>query len=84
MVTEAIANLGVGEEPSEDVLKGCEQYLCSLLCPKGQNIVQATPKPQNPMETYIMKERVRIGLLRYAGLCRIRRLTTQMLAPHTF
>ena len=27
------AGLGEGDEPSEEVLRGCEEFLCSLLCP---------------------------------------------------
>lgn len=40
-VIQAITNLGIGEEPSEDVVSGCEEFLCTLFCPKGQNITTA-------------------------------------------
>lgn len=40
-VIRAIANLGIGYEPSEHVLAGCEEFLCTLFCPKGLTICQA-------------------------------------------
>ena len=40
-VLHAISHLGIGEEPSEDVQVRCEEFLCTLVCPKGQNIAQA-------------------------------------------
>ena len=40
-VIKAIVSLGIGGEPSNDVLRGCEEFLCSLFCPKGQNITSA-------------------------------------------
>jgi len=30
----AIADLGVGAEPSAEVVRGCEEFLCALFCPK--------------------------------------------------
>ena len=37
----ALAGLGEGEEPSEEVLRGCEEFLCYLLCPCGVHIGEA-------------------------------------------
>ena len=37
----AIASLGLEEEPSQNVLDGCEEYLCSLFCPSGVSIKKA-------------------------------------------
>ena len=37
----ALAGLGEGEEPSEEVLRGCEEFLCSLFCPCGVHIGEA-------------------------------------------
>ena len=37
----ALACLGEGEEPSEEVLRGCEEFLCSLFCPCGVHIGEA-------------------------------------------
>ena len=34
----ALAGLGEGDEPSEEVLRGCEEILCSLLCHGGVHI----------------------------------------------
>jgi len=33
-VVAAIADLGVGAEPSAEVVRGCEEFLCALFCPK--------------------------------------------------
>ena len=40
-VLTAIAGLGLGDEPSAEVLNGREEFLCTLFCPKGVNIKQA-------------------------------------------
>ena len=37
----ALAGLGEGEEPSEEVLRGCEEFLCSLFCRCGVHIGEA-------------------------------------------
>jgi hypothetical protein len=37
----ALAGLGEGDEPSEEVLRGCEEFLCSLFCPGRVHIGQA-------------------------------------------
>ena len=37
----ALASLGEREEPSEEVLRGCEEFLCSIFCPSGVNIGEA-------------------------------------------
>ncbi|XP_014665031.1 PREDICTED: uncharacterized protein LOC106807252 [Priapulus caudatus] len=37
----ALAGLGEGDEPSEKVIHGCEEFLCSLSCPSGVHIGQA-------------------------------------------
>ena len=34
----ALAGLGEGDEPSEEVLCGCEEFLCSLFCPGGDTL----------------------------------------------
>jgi len=31
----ALAGLGEGDEPFKDVLRGCEEFLCSLFCEGG-------------------------------------------------
>jgi len=40
-VIAALSGLGEGAEPSVEVVKGCEEFLCSLVCPKRLNIYQA-------------------------------------------
>ena len=37
----ALAGLGEGDEPSEEVIYGCEEFLCSLFCPGGVQIGEA-------------------------------------------
>ena len=37
----ALAGRGEGEEPFEEVLRGCEEFLCSLFCPRGVHIGEA-------------------------------------------
>ena len=37
----AIADLGVGAEPSAEVVRGCEEFLCALFCPKYLHVTQA-------------------------------------------
>ena len=37
----ALAGLGEGEEPSEEVLRGCEEFICSLFCRCGVHIGEA-------------------------------------------
>ena len=34
----ALAGLGQGDEPSEEVLRGCGEFSCSLFCPGGVHI----------------------------------------------
>lgn len=40
-VIEAIADLGVGDQPSETVTHGCEEFLMSLFRPKNMNSISA-------------------------------------------
>ena len=40
-VLRALACLGEGDQPSAEVMCGCEEYLCSLFCPRGVHIGQA-------------------------------------------
>ncbi len=40
-ILEAIAGLGEGHEPTEAVMRGCEEFLCSMFCPSGVSIGQA-------------------------------------------
>ena len=40
-ILTALAGLGEGDEPSEDVLRGCGEFLCSLFCPGGVHIGEA-------------------------------------------
>ena len=40
-VIAALNGLGEGPEPSDEVVKGCEEFLCSLFCPKRLHITQA-------------------------------------------
>ena len=37
----ALAGIGEGDEPSEEVLRGCEEFLCSLFCPGRVHIGEA-------------------------------------------
>ena len=37
-ILTALAGLGEGDEPSEDVLRGCGEFMCSLFCPGGVHI----------------------------------------------
>ena len=37
----ALAGHGQGDEPSEEVLRGCEEFLCFLFCPGGVRIGEA-------------------------------------------
>ena len=39
-IAASICALGIGSEPSEDTIKGCVAYLCSLFCKKGVNITE--------------------------------------------
>ena len=41
-VLMALAGLGEGDEPSAEVVRGCEEFLCYLFCPSGLQIGQAT------------------------------------------
>ena len=40
-ILRALADLGEGDEPSEEVLRGCEEFLCSLFSPVGVHFGQA-------------------------------------------
>jgi len=40
-VLAALAGLGEGAEPSAEVVKGCEEFLCALFCPRRLHITQA-------------------------------------------
>ena len=40
-VLDALSKLGEDEEPSDAVIKGCEEFLCKLFCGKGMNIKEA-------------------------------------------
>ena len=40
-ILRALAGLGEGAEPSKEVLRGCEEFLCSLFCPSGVHIGEA-------------------------------------------
>ena len=40
-IMTALAGLGEEDEPSEEVLRGCEEFLCYLFCPGGVHIGQA-------------------------------------------
>ena len=40
-VLSAMSCLGVGQEPSTEVYKGCEEFLCTLFCPQKLSIVHA-------------------------------------------
>jgi hypothetical protein len=40
-VLAALTGLGEGAEPSAEVVKGCEEFLCSLFCPKQLHISKA-------------------------------------------
>ncbi|CAM1307414.1 Uncharacterised protein r2_g1730 [Pycnogonum litorale] len=40
-VIAALSGFGEGAELSVEVVKGCEEFLCSLVCPKRLNIYQA-------------------------------------------
>ena len=42
----ALDGHGQGDEPSEQVLRGCEEFLCSIFCPRGVRIGEA----KMPME----------------------------------
>ena len=37
-ILTALAGLGEGDEPSEDVLRSCGEFLCSLFCPGGVQV----------------------------------------------
>ena len=37
----SLAGLGEGDEPSEEVIRGCGELLCSLFCPGGVHIEKA-------------------------------------------
>ena len=37
----ALAELGIGEKPSEEVLRGCEEFICSLLNSKNSMYTEA-------------------------------------------
>jgi len=38
-VVAAIADLGVGAEPSAEVVRGCEEFLCVLFCPTSHRLM---------------------------------------------
>ena len=40
-ILTALAGLGEGDEPSEEVLRGCGEFLCSLFCLGGVHIGEA-------------------------------------------
>ena len=40
-ILTALASLGEGDEPSEDVLRGCGEFLCSIFCPGGVHTGEA-------------------------------------------
>ena len=40
-ILAALAGLGEGDEPSEDVLGGCGEFLCYIFCPGGVHIGEA-------------------------------------------
>ncbi len=40
-IIESLAMLGHGDLPADEVLKGCEEYICSLFSVKGDPIVKA-------------------------------------------
>jgi len=41
-VVSSLQVLGKGDSPSEEVLDGCEAFLCSLYCPKGVKLSRAS------------------------------------------
>jgi len=40
-VITALIGLGEGAEPSDEVVKGCAEFICSILCPKGLHFSRA-------------------------------------------
>ena len=50
IVLAALNGLGEGAEPSDSVVEGCEEFLCSLFCPKQLHI----PKAKN-LRWYLFK-----------------------------
>ena len=40
-VLGALSHIGDGDEPSIEVVTGCEEFMCTVLCPNGVNIIQA-------------------------------------------
>ena len=50
-VIAALNGLGEGPEPSDEVVKGCEEFLCSLFCPKRLHITQANNLEMAPLQT---------------------------------
>jgi len=41
-VVSSLQMLGEGDSPAEEVLDGCEAFLCSLYCPKGVKLSRAS------------------------------------------
>ena len=40
-VISSLSKLGLGNEPTTEVIAGCEEFLCSLFCPKKEKISKA-------------------------------------------
>ena len=49
-IVEAISSLGIGDEPSKDVIEKCQQFLCGLLCKKCNSTINAADLCWNMFE----------------------------------